>query len=217
MIRRDFRFWLALLLIAVLMVALFPSLSFGHIECRDGAFHMYSPEEYEFWPVDPVNVIWYNVGYEYAVYCDFLDWLDPHWVDTWGTTLWVYFHDSINGGHDYWEPIYDHVMRQGDSFFGSRVHVPICGSDYADPHGYGEWSVGSAHYEAWHWLYFTHTLHPNGWEIGEQEVWNAFNPDQYWWVVQRYRIYLTGEMENSGYWGFPSEWNDGWAVYLEVL
>jgi hypothetical protein len=110
--------------------------------------------------IDPINMIFYNVGSPYDVYYDmthYPDWTQLPWIDPGGcgSTQYMKIYDDIHaGGWIGWES-QQYQLADRDIFCywpgpEPRFHMRVFGSFVWDSHGvYGWWSVGDAHYDEW--------------------------------------------------------------------
>lgn len=95
---------------------------------------------------DPINLIFYNVGSAWDVQYDMENWIDNTWDGASGLNARTYIDDTANGGTAYWKNPQDYQLDSG-SYWTTRYHIRIFGSDYSDPHWADEWSIANVHYE----------------------------------------------------------------------
>lgn len=101
---------------------------------------------------DPINLIFYNTGSAWDVQYDMENWIDNTWDGASGLSARTYIDDTANGGTAYWK-WQDYQLEHG-SYWTTRYHIRIFGSEYPDPHWADEWSIANVHYE-----YFTGWSH----------------------------------------------------------
>ena len=197
--------FLAALLVCCMLTLAVPSISQAGILFSD--FYSHDLEGDVYIEEDPVNVIWYGAGSAWDVQYDMKNLTSTIWTSTQGYGLYVYFTDSYNGGTDAWRFTNYQLMRTGDSFWGTRVHVRINGAGCPDPHYYGEWSVGCPHKESWCFLHLTH--HVSSYSEGRTAVYYSFYGQPF--VDSCYNIYIG----NEGYYS-NNTYHDGYATIIDL-
>jgi len=163
--------------------------------------------------LDPINVIFYNVGSAWDVQFDLQNWTSIQWKTiTDASTQWVYIWDKIHyGGQDVWRK-QDYQLAPVGSANAPwpRYHIRLFGSFTRDSHspGFGAWTIGDAHHDdMWHDC-------TDDWEVAEAMVRASFkdsNGNPMWFVGT---IWQT-DLGNAG--NYQCAYNDGKGTLIELL
>ncbi len=104
-------------------------------------------------PTDPVNLDFVGQGSAGTVLNHMVNNLDNHWAyPAWGISLYAFIDERPHGGSLRVESQWAQLDYPPGEFLYERNHARIFAGGY-DPHGFGYWSIGGAHFERWHYLY----------------------------------------------------------------
>lgn len=102
-------------------------------------------------PHDPVNINFVGSGYVDTVHAHMLNDLDILWYDAIGDSLYGWIDNTAHGGGAWWET-QSYQVDYPPGAITVRNHARLYWAP-ADPHEFGQWSMGGVHHEHTEWFW----------------------------------------------------------------